>query len=147
MRLRLEGHRLRLMACLRLLLHLIHLFGILCILVQLRHAVHEPIDAVLQIDTLLRFLVPFLLRLLDLLFHHFQDSRVLLQIADGFLRLNLAVFGRVGQPSDIILEFAIVGLKLLHEFITLPLYFLSLFQLLQLPQVLLFEALKQFFLG
>ena len=66
------------------------------------------VEAVLQVDALLLIHVSFLLRLLQLLVHHTKDLRVFLKVTDGLLRLDLAVFGGVSQPSYVEFKFVIL---------------------------------------
>lgn len=91
----------------------LRLLGPLHLILELRHLSHELVQAILQIKALLLVLVPLLLGLLQLGVHHFKDLGVLFQVSNGFLRLDLAVLGRVRQPSHIILQFVICVLELL----------------------------------
>ena len=97
------------------------LLGPLHLILELRYLSHELVQAILQIKALLLLLVSLLLGLLQLDVHHSKDLGVLLQVSNGFLRLDLAVLGRVRQPSHIILQFVICILELLQELCGLPL--------------------------
>ena len=88
---------------LRLRCYLPHLFLWLLIRCLLPHSLHHLIKAILQIKTLLSLLILLHLCLLHLLLHQLQNLRVLLQILDSLLWLNLVVPGWVGQPSHIVL--------------------------------------------
>lgn len=116
-------------------------------ILELRYLLNQLIQAILKFDAFLLITIPLALRLLQLAVHHFENLIVLFKVADRLLRLNLAILGRVRQPSHIHFQLIVLILQLFQQFRRLLLQTLRLRNLAFVPVVLFSELLKEQFLA